>query len=1119
LDFDYFAASLLEEDQDPISSVRGKASLLSRLLFFSMKHTTIKTLLLICAVFANVNAATFNVLDRTIIVEYRILKREVVPVLIAADPPRTGVAAEAIERLGGQVVSRQDDIGYLYVRVKVEKVGELEKIDAIDAMQIAAQFGRGWTELQVQDGSTTTKKSGGPTPFLSIDNPFTAEYATQASQFKAANPTFDGRGVAVGIPEAADPSLPSMKGALDLRGLPVPKFPIYWWGQVARARPANAETRSNFWQYTEQVTPGNDRKITFNGGTYNLPDGVNATEWRICGRGLSTNSGELALWAVDKGQVWISTDPTKAFSKSPTTTLDASLPYATIRDDDPNRTDRYRGWVVVIDRDKRALAFGRTSAHAQMVASVLGGSHFLGSRAGGIAPAVQIASFVETGALVSDPTGLWEPLESILRAIKTPSVDIVQNAVLVADTGKELNTRVAALLLDRAVALTKKPAAISVSNTGPSFTGIFGLSMTFEGFAVGGYTPKETWIATAGFEPSAEITPAAYTSWGPGSDGSIKPDFLALTGTLCERTSANPDPPFERPYGLYTVSGGTSAASPHAAGHLALLISGAKQKGLKYDYRRLRAAIASTTRFLPSVEARVQGHGLIQVADAWQALRRANNWEPPVITSSANVTGRETSEAGRHQMQGRGLFETIGWQPGMSGVRDITVTRRSGPTTPKVYRLRWKDNSGAFSSTFSEVSLPLNRPVKIPVSINVKDIGSYSAILDLIDPEVDLVAHSVMAAILVPKTLDRAAGYRATIKNTLDRPGNSVALINVPPGMTALQVKFKRADGVDDLPADGIDNWQFIVEDPLGRRLPYSLWQAAMSEGRESTTVNGEQQQMFHHPIPGTWQFFFEIRFPLVPATPSKLKPTEVTWEFTGYDISSSAESETVTYTNAGTGDLRAKVTALGLGSERKSQVTVKPGLKAPLVELEIPEASKRLEIEIRIGDPKSIVGLYVYKLPDDGKASEDLGGTNYKPALIYYDNSGVTLKQFIVDSPKPGKYVVALDGLRVPAEGLSISYRDLVVNPVFGELTTANEETAFKAGESKSAKLSWTIAARPAGDRDLVAVTAILSSQLGYSKLSGTRKTASQKIELIPVAIATQTIPLSNHSNVSSQK
>ncbi len=1089
-----------------------------------MKQITIKAFiysiafLLVGAFVPSVNAATFNVLDRTIILEYRILKRELIPVLIAADPPRTGVAVQAIQRLGGQIVSRQDDIGYLYVRVKVERVGELEKIDAIDAMQIAAQFGRGWTELQVQDGATSTKKSPGPTPFLPIDNPFTAEYATQASQFKAANPTFDGRGVTVGIPEAADPSLPSMKGALDLKGLPVPKFPIYWWGQIDRARPANAEVRTNFWQYTEQVTPGNDRKVTFNGSTYNLPDGVTANEWRICGRGLSTSSSEIALWAVDKGQVWISTAPAKAFSNSPTTTFGASVPYATLRDDDPKRTDRYRGWVVLIDKEKRAIAFGRTSGHAQMVASVLGGSNFLGSQAGGIAPAVQIASFVETGAIVSDPTGLWEPLESMFRAIKTPTVDIVQNAVLVADTGKELNTRVAALLLDRAIVLTNKPAMISVSNTGPSFTGIFGLGMVFEGFAVGGFTPKETWLVNAGFEPSAELTPAAYTSWGPGSDGSIKPDFLALTGTLCERISSNPDIPFERPYGLYTVSGGTSASSPHAAGHVALLISGAKQKGLKYDYRRLRAAIATTTKFLPGIEARVQGHGLIQVADAWQALQKANTWEAPLITSSANVTSRETTEARRQQEPGRGLFETIGWQPGMTGVRDITVTRRSGPSKPKVFRLRWKDNSSAFSSTLTEVSLPLNQAVKIPVSIQVKDIGSYSAILDLIDPEVNLVAHSVMTAILVPKSLDRSEGYRATIKSTLDRPGNSVALINVPAGLTALQVKFKRADGVDDLPATGVDNWQFIVEDPLGRRLPYSLWQAAANEGRESTTVKGEQQQMFHNPVPGTWQFFFEVRFPLVPATPGKLKATDVTWEFTGYDVNSKAESQTVTYTNAGSGDLSAKIVALGLGSERKSQVTVKPGLNASTIELDVPEASKRIEIEIGIDDAKSIVGFYVYKLPDDGKVSDDLGGMNYKPALAYYDNSGNLQKRFIVDSPKPGKYVVAIDGLKVPAKGLSIHYRDLVVNPAYGELTLVDEETAFKAGGDRTAKLSWTIVARPVGDRSLVAVTAITSSRLGYSKLSGTRKTPSEKLELVAVPIASQTIPLSNHTNVTSQ-
>src|SRR3546814_16319358 len=84
----------------------------------------------------------------------------------------------------------------------------------------------------------------------------------------------------------------------------------------------------------------------------------------------------------------------------------------------------------------------------------------------------------------------------------------------------------------------------------------------------------------------------------------------------------------------YGVSGGTSAAAPHAAGHLALLASAAREVGIPHDVWRLRAAIASTAKFLPGVEARAQGHGLLQVEDAWEALQPARAWHPQIGRAS-----------------------------------------------------------------------------------------------------------------------------------------------------------------------------------------------------------------------------------------------------------------------------------------------------------------------------------------------------------------------------------------------------------------------------------------------------------------------------------------------------
>jgi hypothetical protein len=1067
-------------------------------------------------------AATFNTVDRTIIAEYRVLGRERIPIVFVAQPARTDALIKRLQTDGAEVVSHYDEIGYIYARVKLTTIAMLETIDAIDAMEVAAAPIRSWAN---SDDTNDPQKPAPPSPFLALDNPYTAEYVTQASNFKTEFPTFDGRGVVISIPEPADPSMPSMKGALNIEGLPEPKFAAYTWGQTGLERPADAPKKGNFWQKTEAVTPV-DGHVTFAGKKFKLPNGVTAQEWRICARGLSTpkqptDVGEVALWAVDQHRLWIMLEGKNDFNLAPSLNVDPTSSFLAVRDDDSKRDEgnRFRSWVFVVDEKTKNIAFGRVSAHSQMVASLMAGSSFMGSRAGGVAPAAQIASFIETGA--SDEEFTWTALQAMLTAFKDARVDIVQSSMLVGDTARVLDPRVPALLLDRLVKLTNKPLSVAAGNAGPALTGFFGMAPTFSAFSVGGYTPRETWLANIGILPSSEITLAPYSEWGPASDGSLKPDFLALTQTLCERTVSNPNP-FEKPFGFYTVSGGTSASSPHAAGHLALLISGAKQKHIKYDVDRLRAAIATTAKFLPGVEARAQGYGLIQVADAWQALQRANNWEPPQITSSANLVGRENTEGRRISGIGRGLFEASGWSAGQTGEREIAVTRTKGPAVAKLYQLRWKDNSGAFSSSLKEIKLPLGKPVKIPVTIKVGEADSYSAVLDLIDPEVQLVAHSVLATVFVSNPLNQANAYSVTLKRRFERPGNAEVFVDVPAGLSQLKLHFRRADGLDDLPKSGVDQWQLIAEDPTGRRMPYFLLgSVGTGEGREGISLKGERTHVYVNPVPGVWHFFYQYRMPQLAGNDPRLKGTEITWEFTGVKLSGTVDQnrQEVTFTNQSGVELKGKINALGMGSQRESDLVVKPGFSTNSFELDVIEGTKHVEVEIAYNDPKALVNLYVYRAPEgpDKTFGEPPGSIN-ATAIQFFDPSGVEKKQWIVDNPKAGKYVVFIDPVKVPTNGLNVHYRDVIVHPAFGEVSCADNDSAMAIGASRSAKVSWTSgAAQPSADRKLVAVVGFTSPDFGYSKLVGTRGTPTEKLEIVPVALRTETIAVATKSESSS--
>ena len=58
---------------------------------------------------------------------------------------------------------------------------------------------------------------------------------------------------------------------------------------------------------------------------------------------------------------------------------------------------------------------------------------------------------------------------------------------------------------------------------------------------------------------------------------------------------------------------GTSMASPHVCGAVALLISGLRHENLKWSPFSIKRALASTARPLPHLCPYGQGHGLMQV--------------------------------------------------------------------------------------------------------------------------------------------------------------------------------------------------------------------------------------------------------------------------------------------------------------------------------------------------------------------------------------------------------------------------------------------------------------------------------------------------------------------------
>ena len=1027
-------------------------------------------------------------------------KSEIMLVLAAKSGTNTSVVRE-VTNLGAVVRFREDTVDYLRVRVPIDRADEVAQLKDIEVMAVD---GVQLYETSHDMPAGQSKRTPPPDAKTPPENPFLPTADIGAPQFIREHPTFDGRGVTIASVDGNSPDTlaPELQTALSLDGTPVPKFsdvinaldPIDDESPVRVDMSGEVEARNGRFEW-KQVVYQSPADGKYRLGFFDI-NGFGGGFLRTYLLQLPKEKHLLPiLWQEQTNLVWVDTNFDESFTdETALTDFNSSYRAGVLGKDNPATPLRESVAFTILTNAQHKLIYlaPLVNGHATGTASVAVGHNFFGGKMNGIAPGARVASVLRKSLTHSF-------VEAMILTMKNPKVDVVSlqwAAVIPPNDGHS----VVGVIFQRLIEKYKKPIFASADNSGPGLSTHGEHALSDKVISVGAYISKLTWQSNYGVSSAVNDTLANLSSRGPRVDGEFKPDLVAPAATVAANFGVYETlvpAPFQLPPG-YTAGTGTSFSCPMVTGAAALLISAAKQSGVPYDAERIAWALKSSARYLPGIAAYEQGNGLVNVAAAWEALKRA---PAPVAISSSVEINTVIGPYLKTLNRGPGIFEREGWQAGQSGQRTITFIRTSGSSEPANYVVRWTGNDGAFSSV-TKLRLPLNQPVSFPVTIHVKTSGVHSAILNLDDETTGSRSiYQVMNTVIAAEQFSASQNFTVSREGTAEYPAYSSYFFNVPENTSAFKVDLKIQHGIVRM--------RFVR--PTGKEFDNAHDTPARWPSEYQT--DGSVDRMIAYPEPGVWELIVENQNLLVPGD-SEARRASFLITTKVYSAESKSLSNQLTtrieevlnrkqvqFANY-FASFDGYFAEAPLASAFSTRTIIAEGRDPVIYEINVPQGAGSLKA--RIDGPSTKVAdvdMYLFFCAKECELK------------AFSARSGVQ-EQVTIAQPKAGKWKVVIDPVSIPSGTLSLDYTDLFTHPAFGALTPLRADIDFATGTNGATEVAATIDALPVNGRRLVGLVQLMTRQtaiVGYEY-----NAAAKRLEAIKerVTLADALVELSREVN-----